>query len=155
MNTFTLLKVVHILSSTILFGTGIGTAFFKWITDRSGNVTAIRVVSERVVLADWMFTTPAILVQPLTGLAMAVMAGYPLFRGWLACSLALYILAGACWLPVVWLQILMRDLARSSERDGTGLPARYWRYARIWFWLGVPAFASLVVIFFLMVTKPA
>jgi uncharacterized membrane protein len=148
------LKAIHIVSSTILFGTGLGTAFFKWIVDRSGNVAAIRVVSERVVLADWLFTSPAIVIQAVTGIALARLLGFPMTHGWLAYAIALYCVAGVCWLPVVWLQMRMRNLARDSDSQGTPLLPTYWSYARMWFWLGVPAFLSLVVVFWLMVAKP-
>ena len=154
MTAYLVLKTVHVVSATILFGTGLGTAFFKWIVDRSGSVPAIRVVSEKVVLADWLFTTPALIVQALTGIALAVRLGYPLTRGWLAYAVGLYLLAGACWLPVVWLQIRMRALARECDRGHAPLPDRYWRYARAWFRVGVPAFGSLLVIFWLMVFRP-
>ena len=154
MNLYLGLKIVHVISATILFGTGLGIAFFKWIVDRSGNVSAIRVVSERVVLADWLFTTPAIIIQAASGIALAALAGFPLLRGWLACAIVLYLFAGACWLPVVWLQIRMRDLARDAEREATPLPEAYHRHARRWFWLGVPAFLSLIAVFWLMVAKP-
>ena len=154
MTAYFLLKVLHIVSSTVLFGTGLGTAFFKWAVDRSGNVSAIRVVSEKVVLADWLFTTPAIVVQPITGIILADRMGYPLDHGWLLCAFCLYVFAGVCWIPVIGLQIRMRDLARAAERDGTPLGAKYWRLARQWFWLGVPAFASIVTVFWLMVWKP-
>jgi uncharacterized membrane protein len=152
--TYLWLKVLHILSATVLFGTGLGIAFFKWITDRSGNVAAIRVVSERVVLADWLFTTPAVVLQAVTGVALARLAGFPLTSGWVFYAIVLYLVAGACWLPVVWLQIRMRDLARAAAAAGTPLEPRYWRYARIWFWLGVPAFTAIVAVFVLMVLKP-
>ena len=154
MNAYFWLKTVHIASATILFGTGLGIAFFKWITDRSGNVQAIRVVAERVVWADWIFTTPAVVVQPITGVLLARMLGFPLSSGWLAHTLVLYALAGACWIPVVWLQIRMRDLARDALEHGSSLGEKYWRLARIWFWLGVPAFCAVLAIFALMVTKP-
>jgi uncharacterized membrane protein len=154
MNLYLAVKVIHVVSSTILFGTGLGIAFFKWIVDRSDNVIAIRVVSERVVLADWLFTTPAIVVQAATGFFMASAAGFPLTRGWIAYTLVLFVIAGACWIPVVWLQIRMRDLARIAEKQSTPLSAEFHRFARIWFWLGVPAFLSLIAIFYLMVTKP-
>lgn len=155
MSSYFVLKAIHIASAAVLFGTGLGIAFFKWITDRTGSVVAIRVVSEKVVLADWLFTLPAIIVQALTGFALAGLMGYPLSHGWLAWSIALFILAGACWVPVVWLQIRMRDLARASEREGQPVvPAGYRAYARLWFWLGVPAFAAVVVVFWLMVVKP-
>jgi uncharacterized membrane protein len=154
MTAYLLLKVIHIVSSTVLFGTGLGTAFFKWTVDRSGNISAIRVVSERVVLADWPFTTPAIVVQPVTGFMLANRMGYSLDHGWLLYALCLYGVAGVCWIPVVGLQIRMRNLARSAERDGTPLDAEYWRLARRWFWLGLPAFASVVMVFWLMVWKP-
>jgi uncharacterized membrane protein len=148
------LKAIHIVSSTILFGTGLGTAFFKWVVDRTGNVAAIRVVSEKVVLADWLFTSPAIVVQAVTGVLLARLTGFPLTHGWVAYAIGLYCIAGLCWLPVVWLQMQMRELARHSDSQGTPLAARYWVYARAWFWLGVPAFLSLVVVFWLMVAKP-
>ena len=154
MTPYVLLKSVHIVSSTILFGTGLGTAFFKWIVDRTGNATAIRVVSEKVVLADWVFTSPAIVVQAVTGIALARLMGYPLTRGWVAYAIGLYCIAGICWLPVVWLQMRMRDLARDSHSRGIPLTATYWVYARVWFWLGVLAFLSLMVVFWLMVAKP-
>ena len=154
MNSYLVLKVVHVIGATVLFGTGLGIAFFKWITDRTGNTGAIRVVSEKVVLADWLFTLPAILVQAGTGVALAKLLGYPLFRGWLAWALVLFCLAGICWIPVVWLQLRMRDLARMSEREGAPMGALYRTYARVWFWLGVPAFASVVLVFWLMIAKP-
>jgi uncharacterized membrane protein len=154
MNSYLVLKVVHVMSATVLFGTGLGIAFFKWITDRTGNTGAIRVVSEKVVLADWLFTLPAILVQAATGVALAKLLGYPLFRGWLAWSLVLFCLAGICWIPVVWLQLRMRDLARMSEREAAPMGTLYRTYARVWFWLGAPAFASVVLVFWLMIAKP-
>jgi uncharacterized membrane protein len=153
--TYLWLKVLHILSATVLFGTGFGIAFFKWITDRSGNVAAIRVVSERVVLADWLFTTPAVVLQAVTGVMLVRLSGLPLTTRWVLYAIVLYVVAGACWLPVVWLQIRMRDLARAAATAGTPLDQRYWRYARIWFWLGVPAFTAIVAVFALMVLKPA
>ena len=154
MNAYFLLKAIHITSAAVLFGTGLGIAFFKWITDRTGNAVAIRVVSEKVVLADWLFTLPAIIVQLLTGLMLARLLGYPLTHGWLGWSLALFCLAGACWVPVLWLQIRMRDLARASEREGLPVGADYRTYARLWFWLGVPAFTAVVLVFWIMVAKP-
>lgn len=155
MNVYTVLKAVHVVSSTVLFGTGLGTAFFKWAVDRSRNLSAIRVVSERVVLADWVFTSPAIVIQAVTGILLARLMGYPLSQGWVAYAIGLYCLAGLCWLPVVWLQMQMRDLARAAENQGTPLSYQYWIYARVWLWLGVPAFSALVVVFWLMVAKPA
>jgi uncharacterized membrane protein len=154
MNTYLVLKTIHVTGAAVLFGTGLGIAFFKWVTDRTGDSTAMRVVSEKVVLADWLFTLPAILVQAVTGFALARTLGYPLLSGWLAWAIALFVLAGLCWIPVVWLQLRMRALARTAVRDGVAVRARYWVYARCWFWLGVPAFTSVVLVFWLMVAKP-
>lgn len=155
MTGYLLLKWLHIVSSTVLFGTGLGTAFFKWMADRSGDVRAIRIVTEKTVLADWIFTTPAVVIQPLTGLAMVWIAGYRLADAWLLYSMVLYLLAGACWIPVVALQIMMRDIARHADSHGIALPDRYHVLARWWFWLGWPAFGGLVVVFYLMTFKPA
>lgn len=150
------LKTLHIVSSTILFGTGIGTAFFMWMVNRSGNRQAMAVVSRHVMKADLFFTTPSVVIQPLTGLAMMALAGFPMQFApvnWLGLSLLLYFLAGACWLPVLWLQWKMHRLAALDPAE-PALPATYWRYERAWTLLGIPAFLSLVVVFWLMVAKP-
>jgi uncharacterized membrane protein len=137
-----------------LFGTGLGIAFFKWTVDRTGNVSAIRITSDKVVLADWLFTMIAAVVQPVTGIALALMAGLPLLSGWVGYALLLYVLIGLCWLPVVRLQIMMRDLARTADSRGLPLPDAYWRHCRTWFRLGVPAFCLLLLVYCLMVFRP-
>ena len=152
---YLIVKWLHILSSTFLFGTGIGSAFYMLFTSLSRDVRAIAVVSRHVVLADWIFTTSTIIIQPVTGIYMIHLAGYPWTSKWIMWSIALYFLAGACWLPVVWIQLKMRDMAQLAARDGTELPALYWRYLRLWTALGIPAFFALVIIFWLMVAKPA
>ncbi len=148
------LKWIHILSSTLLFGTGLGIAFFLWIAHRRGNAHAIAATARTVVLADTCFTAPAVVVQFGTGLWLARILGLPLTQGWVACALALFVLVGACWLPVLWLQVRARDLAIAAARDGTPLPPAYFRAMRWWFWLGWPAFLSVMAIFWLMVFKP-
>lgn len=149
-------KWLHILSSTLLFGTGLGTAFFMFVTNRSADVRAIAVVTRYVVLADWLFTATTVLFQPLSGLMMMHLAGIPLRTPWIWLSFALYFVAGACWLPVVWIQIQLRNIAREAAAAGAStLPARYWKYERAWILLGIPAFFSLIVVFYLMVAKPS
>lgn len=152
--SYTTVKTLHILSMVLLFGTGLGSAFYKWMADRSGNVVHIAVTNRHVVLADWIFTTPAVVFQPLSGLWMVHLLGLPLATPWIALSLALYALAGICWLPVVWLQLRMRAIAAQAAARSVPLPPVYWRMARCWFWLGVPAFASMVAVVALMVVKP-
>ncbi len=151
---YLIVKWLHILSSTFLFGTGIGSAFYMLFTSLSRDVRAIAVVSRFVVLADWIFTSTTVVLQPLTGLYLIHLAGYPLTSTWIVASIGLYLLAGACWLPVVWMQIRMRDMAQAAAREGRELPAQYWRYLRLWTVLGIPAFLALVAVFYLMVAKP-
>ncbi|AVO33815.1 DUF2269 family protein [Ottowia oryzae] len=151
---YLLLKTIHILSSVVLVGTGFGTAYYLFFANRSGQVVAQAEVARLVVRADWWFTTPAIIVQPLTGLAMAHMAGWPLATPWIAWSLALYVMTGALWLPVVVLQVRMARMAAAAARSGEALPTAYWRCARWWEALGYPAFAAMLVVFWLMVSKP-
>lgn len=153
MPDYLLLKTVHILSSTLLFGTGLGTAFHGWMANRSGVLAARRVVNRNVELADWLFTTPAVIVQPVTGVWLAELAGYPLTTPWLMATIVLYVLVGACWLPVVAIQIQMRRIAEATP-DGAELPRHYHCLARWWFALGWPAFLGVIVIFWLMVAKP-
>lgn len=157
MNTYLLLKTVHILSSVLLVGTGLGSAFYMFFANRSGSVAAQAVVSRLVVRADWWFTTPCIFIQPATGIAMAQMAGWPLSTPWLALSLGLYVLAGVCWLPVVWLQIRMAALARltvQADAQARALPPLYHQYRRRWEALGYPAFIAMAGTYYLMVNKP-
>jgi uncharacterized membrane protein len=154
MNLYLSLKTLHILSSVLLVGTGFGSAFYLFFTHRTGSVAAIATVSRLVVRADWWFTTPTIIIQPATGIALAHMAGWPLTSGWILLSMVLYVLAGACWLPVVWLQIRMSQMAQQAHQQGTELPNLYWRYARWWERLGYPAFIAMVGVYYLMVAKP-
>ncbi len=152
--SYLLIKWIHILSATVLVGVGFGTAFYKWMSDRSGDVRTIAHVSHFVVVADWVFTTPAIILQLTSGLWLTAAAGYPLGTGWIAGSLVLYLLAGLCWIPVLFLQYRMRALAREAQATGSLLSPEYFRYARTWFWLGVVAFSAMVVVYWLMVVKP-
>jgi uncharacterized membrane protein len=147
-------KWLHILSSTFLFGTGIGSAFYMLFVSLSRDPRALAVVARYVVIADWVFTTPTIFIQPLTGWYMKRILGVPWTATWLAWSITLFFLAGACWLPVVWMQMRMRDAAQGAAAAGTELPPAYWRYLRWWVGLGIVAFVSLVVVFYLMVAKP-
>lgn len=147
-------KWLHILSSTFLFGTGIGSAFYMLVTSLTRDVRATAVVARFVVLADWLFTTPAIIVQPITGFYLMYLAGTPLGSSWIIWSIVLYLVAGICWLSIVWLQIQMRKMAEQAAADGDPLPGMYWRYLGIWVALGIPTFLALVVVFYLMVAKP-
>ncbi len=155
MNTFLLLKWVHIVSSVVLVGTGFGSAFYLYFVNRTRNPQAIAVVIRLVVRADFWFTTPVVVIQPLTGFAMVLIAGYALTESWLLWAIGLYALAGLCWLPVVWLQIQMSKMADAAIQDSSTLPDRYWQFARYWEWLGYPAFLAMLVIFWLMVFKPS
>jgi uncharacterized membrane protein len=148
-------KFLHVLSSTLLFGTGLGSAFYMFFTNRSGDVRAIAIVTRRVVWADWLFTTPTAIIQPVTGFYLAHLAGMPLSSTWLAVSIALFVLAAACWLPVVWIQMRMAAMAEQAAHEDTPLPPLFWRYHRIWTALGWPAFIAFIAIFYLMVVKTA
>ncbi len=154
MNEYVVWKWLHVLSSTLLFGTGIGSAFYMLFTSLTRDARAVAVVARHVVIADWVFTATTVVFQPLSGLWMMHLAGFPLAATWIAWSFALYFLAGACWLPVVWIQYRMRDLAVAAAAADAPLPPQYWRYLRVWVALGIPAFLALVVVFYLMVAKP-
>jgi len=149
-----LAKWLHILSSTVLFGTGIGTAFQMVMAIRTRRAETVASVASAVVLADWVFTTPAGLIQPATGLWLIHLTGHPWNAPWLMATYALYVLAFLCWVPVVWLQYRIRDLARAAHAAGAPLPDAAIRLWRIWFALGWPAFTALVAVFWLMVSKP-
>jgi uncharacterized membrane protein len=148
-------KWLHILSSTLLFGTGIGSAFQMLLASLNRQPQAVAVVVRQVVWADWLFTATSIVLQPASGLYLLHVLQLPLSTPWVLWSIALYLLAGGCWLPVVWLQMRMRRLAEAAAAAGEGLPPLYFHYLRCWAALGVPAFVALLAIFWLMVAKPA
>ena len=151
---YLLLKWIHILSSTLLFGTGLGIAFFMWVAHPRGDARVIAATARTVVIADACFTAPAVLVQFVTGLLLSAQLGWPVEAFWWRASLSLFFVVGICWLPVLWLQVRARDLARISAEVGTDLTSTYRRTMRAWFWLGWPAFLSVLAIFWLMVLKP-
>jgi uncharacterized membrane protein len=152
--SYLLLKWLHIISSTVLLGTGAGIAFFMWRAHRTRDARVIAAVAADVVRADLLFTTTAVVMQPLTGFLLLSKLGYPWTSRWIHWSLLLYVLVGCCWLPVVWLQLQMRNLARAATAADGPLPELYYRYFRYWFLLGWPAFAGVLLVFWLMVAKP-
>lgn len=153
MEPYLLLKWVHVIASTVLFGTGLGIAYFQWSTYRRGDVVAIASVTRLVVRADFLFTTPAVVVQLASGLLLRDMLSVPWSTPWVAWALVLFVLVGACWLPVVAIQM---RLSREAERAASiaALPARFHRSFRLWFALGIPAFTAMVLLFYLMIAKP-
>ncbi|MCK0512665.1 DUF2269 family protein [Aromatoleum buckelii] len=152
---YLIVKWVHILSSTVLFGTGIGSAFYLLRASLERDPLVAASVTRSVVVGDWLFTGTTVVLQPLTGFWLTALADVPLDSRWIAWSLVLYVLAVACWLPVVVIQIRLRDVAvEAAENARPLLPPRYWRLFRVWFALGVPAFLAFVGIFYLMVAKP-
>jgi uncharacterized membrane protein len=152
---YLVLKWLHILSSMLLFGTGVGSAFYMLFSSLSRNVHAIALIARLVVIADWCFTAPAVIFQPISGIYLARLVGYPLYEGWLLQSMVLYALAIACWLPVVLIQVRMRDAAVAALASGAALPNGYWRYLALWSLLGTVAFLALMAVIYLMVIKPS
>lgn len=148
-------KWLHILSSTMLFGTGLGSAYYMFFASMTRDPRTIASVVRLVVIADWVFTSTTIVFQPLSGFYLAHLVQLPLTSRWIVWSLVLYVVAGACWIPVVFIQMRMRRLAEGAAAAGTELPADYDRLLRWWVALGIPAFFSLVIVFYLMVAKPA
>jgi uncharacterized membrane protein len=148
------LKLIHILSSTILFGTGIGSAFFMFSANQKKDVRDIYFATKHVVIADWFFTTPAVLIQFITGFFLMKDQGFSFSDNWLLLAVCLYFFAGICWVPVVWMQIKMRNIAKLSVENKKPLPPTYWLMNRYWTILGSLAFPAVMVIFYLMVFKP-
>lgn len=155
MSYFEILRFLHVIGATVLLGTGAGIAFFMVISNRSGDPRLIAHVSGIVVLADTVFTATAATIQPITGYLLARDVGWPLLSGWVSLSLALYVFVGLFWLPVVWVQIRLRDMARLAAAQGEPLPEAYHRLYRWWLAFGFPAFAAVLAIIWLMLTKPS
>ena len=149
-----MLRWVHVIGATVLFGTGAGIAFFMLMAQRTGRADLVAHVAGTVVIADTIFTATAVVVQPITGVLLAQAVGWPLSEGWIVLSLLLYVVTGLFWLPVVWIQIRIRNLARQAVLENAPLPAEEKRLFRIWFACGFPAFGAVLAILWLMVTRP-
>ena len=152
--TYFLLKYLHVIGASVLLGTGAGIAFFMLLGHRTGSAATVAAVARIVVIADLVFTATAVVVQPVTGIALAWHMGWSLWEGWIALSIVLYFVTGAFWLPVVWMQMRMRDLATEAAATGSELPPLYHRLFRLWFAFGFPAFGAVLAIFWLMIAKP-
>ena len=154
MDWYLVVKTAHILSASVLFGTGMGIAFFMWRSRASENPHTRVFATRYTVVADYVFTLPAVIVQPLTGIWLIHAGGFDPGEFWLITTYALFAVSGICWLPVVWIQIQLKNMAVASLESGIPLPDRYQRLFRIWFLLGIPAFSAVIAMFALMVAKP-
>jgi len=150
-----ILKWLHILGATVLLGAGAGIAFFMLLAHRTKDAKIIAHVSGTVVIADLLFTTTAVILQPITGFWLASETGWDMDEPWILAALALYILIGIFWLPVVWIQLKIRNLAREAELNDTNLPEQYFNLFRIWFVCGFPAFFAVMGIIWLMIARPS
>ena len=147
------LKLIHILSSTLLFGTGLGTAFFMVRANMSKDIRNLQSTATSVVLADWLFTAPSVIIQPLSGYYLMKAANFAFDSLWFYLVVGLFLLAGACWVPVVCIQMKLKTIAQSANNWG-GLDDRYFKLYQYWMTLGVPAFIAVLLLFYLMVFKP-
>ena len=148
------IKILHIISASILFGTGLGTAFYMFYVNQQKDITLIAKATAAVVIADWLFTATSGVIQAVTGFILVYLKGYSWTSLWILGSIFGYVIAGVCWLPVVWLQMRCRDLALTASVNQNPLPKAYQRYFRTWWLLGIPAFIALIGVFYLMVNKP-
>lgn len=155
MDMYLIAKTLHIISSTVLFGFGAGTAWYFWNAHLTRDPATIASVGRMVVRADWIFTGTSGVVQPASGLWLVHLAGYSLMESWLVVTYGLYALAFICWAPVVRLQIKAQRLAENALQKNEALGSDYRRTMHLWFALGWPAFLGLVGVFWLMTTKPA
>ena len=154
MTIYFLVKYLHVLGAIVILGTGTGIAFFMLIAHRTGDAAFIARTASVVVIADMIFTLSAVILQPISGGLLMMLSQTAFTERWLLVSLALYALAGVFWIPVVFMQIEMRNLARVAEQKHETLPPRYFALFRRWFLFGIPGFGSVVIILWLMIAKP-
>ena len=155
MDSYALVKTAHILSAMVLFGTGLGIAFYFWMGGRGEDDKAAMFAARATVTADYVFTLTAVIAQPLTGAWLVWRGGFDPFDRWLVLTYVLYLLAGACWIPVVFIQVRIRDMLRLKVNGEPFDASAYKRLRAWWFALGWPAFLALVIVVHLMVTKPS
>lgn len=153
MDSYLVWKLIHILSAVVVAGTGTGIAFFMFMANRSANVPAIAVTARHVVLADWLFTAPAVVLQLVSGVLLMMKLGYSFTSVWFFTVIALFVFIGVCWVPVIFIQYKLKGLADSSVKSGV-LDPGFTRMMRLWTALGIPAFTAILLIFWLMVFKP-
>ena len=151
---YLLLKILHVLGATVILGTGTGIAFFMLMAHLSGDAAFIARTARVVVIADMLFTATAVILQPITGWLLMRQTGASFSDSWVAAAIALYVVAGVFWLPVVWMQARMRDLALEAAAAVAPLPPRYHRLFRLWFLFGIPGFGATLAILVLMIAKP-
>ena len=154
MDVYSLIKTLHIISATVLFGTGLGIAFFMFRSIFTNNINEKLYAVKTTVLADYVFTFPAAIIQPISGVWLVWKAGFDWGSTWLLITYFIYGITALCWFPVVWLQIKMKNILTNCAQTNTDIPDRYHTYFKCWFILGWPAFVGLVIVFFLMVQKP-
>ena len=154
MTAYFLVKFLHVLGAIVILGTGTGIAFFMLMAHRSGDVAFIARTASTVVIADMIFTLTAVLLQPVSGGLLMMLSATSIREGWLHASLVFYAVAGIFWVPVVFMQIEMRNLAQAAMEKGLALPPRYHQLFRRWFLFGIPGFGSVMIILWLMIAKP-
>lgn len=153
MSLYEILKLIHVLSATLILGTGLGTAYFLWMAHLSGDIHTLRKTAHHAILADWIFTTPAVVVQPITGVLLMNQLGWSFQSFWFITVVVLYLVVGACWIPVVFIQYRLRRFAEQVAAFSE-LPREYFTTVRIWISLGVPAFVGVLALYVLMIFKP-
>lgn len=153
MDSYLLLKMIHILSAVVVTGTGAGIAFFMFMANRSNNPQAIYVTAKTVILGDWIFTTPAVITQIVTGILLMNKLNYSFTSSWFYWVIGLFGFVGICWLPVLRIQYRLRQLAEQSLQSNQ-VKLEFKKLMRIWTLLGIPAFSAILVIFWLMIFKP-
>lgn len=154
MMLYFVLKYLHVVGAAVLLGTGSGIAFFMLAAHLGGNTSVIAGVARIVVIADFIFTATAVVAQPITGSLLVLHVGYSFWEGWIVWSMVLYVITGVLWLPVVCMQMRLRDLASIAAAKGSPLPPEYHRIFWLWFAFGIPAFIAVSAILWLMIAKP-
>ncbi len=153
MEYYLVLKLIHILAAVVVTGTGAGIAFFMFMANHSNNAQAIYITAKHVILGDWFFTTPAVVIQIITGVILMNIQGYSFSSPWFYWVVGLFLFIGFCWLPVLKIQYQLRELAKNSV-DSNEVTPEFKSLMKTWTLLGIPAFTAIMGIFWLMVFKP-
>jgi len=153
MDSYLALKLIHIISATVLAGTGIGIAFFMLMASRTGNFATISMTARHVVLADWLFTAPAVVIQLITGIWLMKILHYSFTSAWFAAVISLFIFIGCCWIPVIVIQYKLKNIVETQPQNNYS-DARFKKLMTLWITLGIPAFTGILILFWLMVFKP-
>ncbi|RIH89322.1 DUF2269 family protein [Calidithermus roseus] len=152
MDSYLLLKSLHVLGAVIFLGNILVTALWKVLADRTQNPAIVAYAQRLVTVTDFAFTALGVGLIIVTG---ELMAGRWEGAAWVGWGRALFVASGVIWLvALIPIQIAQARMARAFAQQAS-IPASYWRLAKLWGVFGIIATALPLLNLYFMVFKPS